>query len=157
MVSSGTEKPYRVKLRAPGYAHLQGIEILARGHMLADVVTMIGTLDIVFGDSHSSCHALNCLHQLVHYTPDYSKHYIDFSFNSVATLTTVSVLARQKRSAQTFECMWASTPGSVLDKSIQRKDKTTSTPLRTHQALAVCCESSSLGRENTKRDRSLIY
>nr|YP_009504793.1 NADH dehydrogenase subunit 7 [Caulerpa lentillifera]AST24268.1 NADH dehydrogenase subunit 7 [Caulerpa lentillifera]QKS32217.1 NADH dehydrogenase subunit 7 [Caulerpa lentillifera] len=49
LVSSGSEKPYRVKLRAPGYAHLQGIEILSRGHMLADVVTMIGTLDIVFG------------------------------------------------------------------------------------------------------------
>lgn len=49
LVSSGSEKPYRVKLRAPGYAHLQGIEVLSRGHMLADVVTMIGTLDIVFG------------------------------------------------------------------------------------------------------------
>ena len=49
LVSSGSEKPYRLKLRAPGYAHLQGMEALSRGHMLADVVTMIGTLDIVFG------------------------------------------------------------------------------------------------------------
>ncbi|GHT86312.1 NADH-quinone oxidoreductase subunit D [Betaproteobacteria bacterium] len=49
-VSDGANKPYRVKLRAPGFAHLAAIDELSRGHMIADVVTIIGTLDVVFGD-----------------------------------------------------------------------------------------------------------
>ncbi len=50
IVSDGANKPYRVKIRAPGFAHLAGMDRLVRGHMLADVVAMIGTLDIVFGE-----------------------------------------------------------------------------------------------------------
>ncbi len=50
LVSNGTHRPYRCKIRAPGFAHLQGIDFMSRGHMLADVVTMIGTQDIVFGE-----------------------------------------------------------------------------------------------------------
>ena len=38
------------KIRAPGFAHLQGLDFMSRGHMLADVVTIIGTLDVVFGE-----------------------------------------------------------------------------------------------------------
>jgi len=50
LVSDGTNKPYRCKIRAPGFAHLQGLNEMARGHMLADVTTIIGTQDIVFGE-----------------------------------------------------------------------------------------------------------
>ncbi len=50
LVSDGTNKPYRCKIRAPGFAHLQGLNLLAKHHMLADVVTIIGTEDIVFGE-----------------------------------------------------------------------------------------------------------
>ncbi|MBQ9618906.1 MAG: NADH-quinone oxidoreductase subunit D [Neisseriaceae bacterium] len=50
MISDGANKPYRLKIRAPGFAHLQGMDELAKGHMLADVVAIIGTLDIVFGE-----------------------------------------------------------------------------------------------------------
>ena len=50
MVSDGANKPYRMKIRAPGYVHLQGMDEMARGHMIADVVTIIGTQDIVFGE-----------------------------------------------------------------------------------------------------------
>lgn len=50
LVSNGTNRPYRCKIRAPGFAHLQGIDFMARNHMLADVVTIIGTQDIVFGE-----------------------------------------------------------------------------------------------------------
>ncbi|SEO71143.1 NADH-quinone oxidoreductase subunit D [Aquisalimonas asiatica] len=50
MVSDGANKPYRVKVRAPGFAHLAAMDEMARGHMLADVVTLIGTQDIVFGE-----------------------------------------------------------------------------------------------------------
>lgn len=50
LVSNGTNRPYRVKIRAPGFAHLQGIDFMSRNHMLADVVTIIGTQDIVFGE-----------------------------------------------------------------------------------------------------------
>lgn len=50
LVSNGTAKPYRCKIRAPGFAHLQGLDFMARNHMLADVVTIIGTQDIVFGE-----------------------------------------------------------------------------------------------------------
>jgi len=50
LLSDGANKPYRMKIRAPGFAHLQGLEELTRGHMIADVTTVIGTLDIVFGE-----------------------------------------------------------------------------------------------------------
>jgi NADH-quinone oxidoreductase subunit D len=50
LVSDGANKPYRMKLRSPAYAHLSGMDELSRGHMLADAVTVISTLDIVFGD-----------------------------------------------------------------------------------------------------------
>ena len=50
MVADGTNKPYRAKLRAPGYLHLQSIDWMAKGHMLADVSAIIGTMDIVFGE-----------------------------------------------------------------------------------------------------------
>jgi NADH dehydrogenase (ubiquinone) Fe-S protein 2 len=50
LVSDGSGRPYRCKIRAPGFAHLQGLDVMARGHMLADVVTIIGTQDIVFGE-----------------------------------------------------------------------------------------------------------
>jgi NADH-quinone oxidoreductase subunit D len=50
LVSDGANKPYRVKVRAPGFAHLAALDEMVRGHMLADVVAVIGTLDIVFGE-----------------------------------------------------------------------------------------------------------
>ena len=50
VVSDGTNKPYRVKIRAPGYPHLQAMDWMNRGHMLADVSAIIGSLDIVFGE-----------------------------------------------------------------------------------------------------------
>jgi NADH-quinone oxidoreductase subunit D len=50
LVSDGTNRPYRCKVRAPSFAHLQAIEFLSRGHMLADVAAIIGSLDIVFGE-----------------------------------------------------------------------------------------------------------
>ncbi|CTQ49627.1 NADH-quinone oxidoreductase subunit D [Jannaschia donghaensis] len=50
MVSDGSNKPYRAKLRAPGYLHLQAMDHIARGHQLADVAAIIGTLDVVFGE-----------------------------------------------------------------------------------------------------------
>lgn len=50
LVSNGTNKPYRCKVRAPGIFHLQGLDFMSKGHMLADVVTIIGTQDIVFGE-----------------------------------------------------------------------------------------------------------
>ncbi len=50
LVSDGTNKPYRLKVRAPGFAHLSSMNEMARGHMLADVVAIIGTQDIVFGE-----------------------------------------------------------------------------------------------------------
>jgi NADH dehydrogenase (ubiquinone) Fe-S protein 2 len=50
LVSNGTNRPYRCKIRAPGFAHLQGLDFMSRNHMLADVVTIIGTQDIVFGE-----------------------------------------------------------------------------------------------------------
>ncbi|TFW21231.1 NADH-quinone oxidoreductase subunit D [Massilia arenosa] len=50
IVSDGANKPYRLKIRAPGFAHLQSLDEMARGHMIADVVTIIGTQDIVFGE-----------------------------------------------------------------------------------------------------------
>jgi NADH-quinone oxidoreductase subunit D len=50
LVSDGTNKPYRCKLRAPGFAHLQAMDFLCRGHMLADISAVLGSLDIVFGE-----------------------------------------------------------------------------------------------------------
>ena len=50
LVSDGANKPYRLKIRAPGYAHLAAMDEMAKGHMLADVVAIIGTQDIVFGE-----------------------------------------------------------------------------------------------------------
>jgi NADH-quinone oxidoreductase subunit D len=50
LVSDGANKPYRLKARAPGFAHLAAMDEMVRGHMLADVVAVIGTLDIVFGE-----------------------------------------------------------------------------------------------------------
>ncbi|MBE0531483.1 MAG: NADH-quinone oxidoreductase subunit D [Rhodospirillales bacterium] len=50
LVSDGGNRPYRCKIRAPGFAHLQTLELLSRGHMLADVVANLGGLDIVFGE-----------------------------------------------------------------------------------------------------------
>jgi NADH dehydrogenase (ubiquinone) Fe-S protein 2 len=50
LVSNGTTRPYRCKIKAPGFLHLQGLDFMARDHLLADVVTIIGTQDIVFGE-----------------------------------------------------------------------------------------------------------
>ena len=50
LVSDGANKPYRLKVRAPGFAHLASLDEMARGHMLADVVAIIGTQDVVFGE-----------------------------------------------------------------------------------------------------------
>ncbi|MCV2863702.1 NADH-quinone oxidoreductase subunit D [Defluviimonas sp. WL0075] len=48
--SDGSNKPYRAKIRAPGYLHLQSLDWMAKGHMLADVAAIIGTMDVVFGE-----------------------------------------------------------------------------------------------------------
>lgn len=50
LISDGGNKPYRMKIRAPGFVHLQSLDEMSRGHMLADAVTIIGTQDIVFGE-----------------------------------------------------------------------------------------------------------
>ena len=50
MVSDGANKPYRMKIRPPGFVHLAALDELVKGHMLADAVAIIGTLDIVFGE-----------------------------------------------------------------------------------------------------------
>jgi len=50
LVSNNTNRPYRCQIKAPGFLHLQGLDFLARKHMVADIVTLIGTLDIVFGE-----------------------------------------------------------------------------------------------------------
>ena len=50
LVADGTNRPYRAKLRAPGFAHLQSIDHVATGHQLADIAAIIGTLDVVFGE-----------------------------------------------------------------------------------------------------------
>jgi len=50
LISDGTNKPYRCKIRAPGFSHLQAMDHLIRGHMLADVPAILGSLDIVFGE-----------------------------------------------------------------------------------------------------------
>ncbi len=50
LVSDGSNKPYRCKIRAPGFAHLQAMDFICRGHMLADSVAILGSMDIVFGE-----------------------------------------------------------------------------------------------------------
>jgi NADH dehydrogenase (ubiquinone) Fe-S protein 2 len=50
LISDGSNKPYRCKIKAPGFAHLQALNFMSKGLMIADIVTIIGTLDIVFGE-----------------------------------------------------------------------------------------------------------
>ena len=50
LVADGTNRPYRCKIRAPGFAHLSAMDFLNRKHMLADVTAILGSLDIVFGE-----------------------------------------------------------------------------------------------------------
>ena len=50
LVSDGSNRPYRCKIRAPGFAHLAAMDFLCRGHMLADSVAILGSMDIVFGE-----------------------------------------------------------------------------------------------------------
>lgn len=50
LVTNGTNKPYRCKIKAPGFLHLQGLDFMSKNHLIADVVTIIGTQDIVFGE-----------------------------------------------------------------------------------------------------------
>jgi NADH-quinone oxidoreductase subunit D len=50
LVSDGSNRPYRCKIRAPGFAHLAAMEFLTKGHMLADIPSVIGSIDIVFGE-----------------------------------------------------------------------------------------------------------
>jgi NADH:ubiquinone oxidoreductase subunit D len=50
LISNNTNKPYRCKIKAPGFSHLQGLNFMTKGSMIADVVTIIGTQDIVFGE-----------------------------------------------------------------------------------------------------------
>ena len=50
LVADGTNKPYRSKIRAPGFLHLQAMDYLCKGHQLADVAAIIGTMDVVFGE-----------------------------------------------------------------------------------------------------------
>lgn len=50
LFSNGTSKPFRCKIKAPGFMHLQGLDFMSKGHLIADVVTIIGTQDIVFGE-----------------------------------------------------------------------------------------------------------
>jgi NADH-quinone oxidoreductase subunit D len=50
LVADGSNKPYKCKIRAPGFSHLQAMDYLIKGHMLADVPAVLGSLDIVFGE-----------------------------------------------------------------------------------------------------------
>ena len=50
IASNDTSRPYRCRIKAPGFLHLQGLDFMTRGHLLADLVTIIGTQDIVFGE-----------------------------------------------------------------------------------------------------------
>jgi NADH-quinone oxidoreductase subunit D len=50
LVADGTNRPYRAKLRAPGFLHLQAMDYLCKGHQLADVSAIIGSMDVVFGE-----------------------------------------------------------------------------------------------------------
>lgn len=50
LLSDNSNKPYRCKIKAPGFVHLQGLPFMCKNHMIADLVTIIGTQDIVFGE-----------------------------------------------------------------------------------------------------------
>jgi NADH-quinone oxidoreductase subunit D len=50
LIADGTNKPYKCKIRAPGFAHLQAMDFICKGHLLADVSAILGSLDIVFGE-----------------------------------------------------------------------------------------------------------
>ena len=50
LVSNNTNRPYRCKIKAPGFSHLQALSFMSENHLIADVVTIIGTQDIVFGE-----------------------------------------------------------------------------------------------------------
>lgn len=50
LMSDGTNRPYRCRIKAPGFLHLQALDLMSAGHMLTDVVTILGTQDIVFGE-----------------------------------------------------------------------------------------------------------
>jgi NADH-quinone oxidoreductase subunit D len=50
LVADGSNRPYRCRIRAPGFAHLAGMDFMSKGHMLADAVSIIGSMDIVFGE-----------------------------------------------------------------------------------------------------------
>jgi len=50
LISNNTDKPFRCKIKAPGFAHLQALDTMVKDHMVADIVTIIGTQDIVFGE-----------------------------------------------------------------------------------------------------------
>ncbi len=50
LVSDGSNKPYRCKIRAPGFPHLQAMDTMCRGHLLGDIASVIGSIDIVFGE-----------------------------------------------------------------------------------------------------------
>jgi len=50
LVADGTNKPYRCKIRAPGFAHLQALDFMSKGHQLADMVACIASMDVVFGE-----------------------------------------------------------------------------------------------------------
>ena len=56
LVSNNTNKPYRCKIKAPGFGHLQALNAMSKGHMIADIVTIIGTQDIVFGECREELH-----------------------------------------------------------------------------------------------------
>jgi NADH-quinone oxidoreductase subunit D len=50
LYADGSNKPYRCRIKAPGFAHLQGLDFMTRGHLMADVVSVISSLDVVFGE-----------------------------------------------------------------------------------------------------------
>ena len=50
MVTNSNHRPFRCRIRAPGFFHLQGLDFMSKNHMIADLVTIIGTQDIVFGE-----------------------------------------------------------------------------------------------------------
>ena len=50
LIADGSNKPYRCKIRAPGFAFLQALDYMSRGHLLSDIVAILGSMDIVFGE-----------------------------------------------------------------------------------------------------------
>ena len=50
LIADGTNRPYKCKIRSPAFAHLQALDAMGKGHMLADVAAIIGSMDIVFGE-----------------------------------------------------------------------------------------------------------